>query len=173
MVITTSPSRATSMIACGIAAMSSTNTGSTLPATRSARGQRAAVGRDDGRFAGGIDLRQTQRIDRAQHLDEILEAVARARVAVRLESQHQAASREGTPGSGQRGGHFDRVMTVVVDQREAAAARQGHFAIALEAAADPLELGQGLDDGFVGHLHLGGHGDGRQGVEHIVHTRQC
>ena len=37
MVITTSPSRATSRIACGMAAMSSTNTGSTLPATRIAR----------------------------------------------------------------------------------------------------------------------------------------
>ena len=135
-------------------------------------GQRAAVGRDDGRFAGGIDLRQTQRIDGAQHLDEILETVARPRVAVRLESQDQAASREGTAGSGQRGGHFDRVVAVVIDQREAATARQGHLAITLEAATDPLELGQGLDDGFVGYLHLGGHGDGGQGVEHVVHARR-
>ena len=37
MVITTSPSRAVSRMAAGIAAMSSTNTGSTLPATRMAR----------------------------------------------------------------------------------------------------------------------------------------
>ncbi|MCY1555884.1 hypothetical protein D9M68_925820 [compost metagenome] len=34
---TTSPARALSRIVCGNAAMSSTNTGSTLPATRSAR----------------------------------------------------------------------------------------------------------------------------------------
>ncbi len=91
---------------------------------------------------------------------------------MRLESQHQAAAGEGTAGSGQRGGHFDRVMAVVVDQREAATGRQGDFAITLEAAADTLELGQGLDDGFVGHPHLGGHGDGGQGVEHVVHARR-
>lgn len=37
MQMTTSPSRALSRMACGMAAMSSTNTGSTLPATRRAR----------------------------------------------------------------------------------------------------------------------------------------
>ena len=37
MHITTSPSRAMSAMACGMSAMSSTNTGSTLPATRKAR----------------------------------------------------------------------------------------------------------------------------------------
>ena len=37
MVSTTSPSSATRRMAAGISAMSSTNTGSTLPATRTAR----------------------------------------------------------------------------------------------------------------------------------------
>jgi hypothetical protein len=90
MHITTSPPLATSAIACGNAAMSSTNTGSTLPATRSARASEAAVGGNDRRFAGGIDLGQQQGVGVPEHLDEILEAVAGAGVAVRLEGQHQA-----------------------------------------------------------------------------------
>jgi hypothetical protein len=51
--------------------------------------QRAAVGGDDGRLAGGIHLGQQHHVGVAQHLDEVLEAVARAGVAVRLEGQHE------------------------------------------------------------------------------------
>ena len=86
--ITTSPSRAAA-IAAGSSATSSKNSGSTLPATRSAR-QRAAVGGDDRRLAGRVDLRQEHDVGGRQHLDEVLEAVARARVAVRLEGEHEA-----------------------------------------------------------------------------------
>ncbi len=93
--------------------------------------QRAAVGADDRRFAGGIDLGQQHGVEALQHgLDEVVEAVARARVAVRLEGQHQAPPREGAARRGQHGGHLRRVVAVVVDQRERpavarAAARHG------------------------------------------------
>jgi hypothetical protein len=116
--------RAAARIAAGMAAMSSTKMGSTFPATRSARTSERAVGGDDRCLAGGIDFPQQQRIDDAQHLDEILEAIARARVAVRLESQHQAPAGKGAARSGQRRRHFHRVMAVVVDQREVPAAGQ-------------------------------------------------
>jgi hypothetical protein len=53
------------------------------------------------------------------HLDEVLEAVAGARVAVRLEGQHQAPAREGAARGGDHRGHLHRVVAVVVDQREA------------------------------------------------------
>ena len=77
------------------------------------------------------------------HLDEILEAVARARVAVRLEGQHQAPAREGAARRRERRRHLDRVVAVVVDQREAAAAvLRRMVAVALEAPADAVELGQ-------------------------------
>ena len=52
--------------------------------------QCAAVGGDDRRFAGGVDVGEHQRIRRRQDADEILEQVARARVAMRLERQHDA-----------------------------------------------------------------------------------
>ena len=77
------------------------------------------------------------------HLDEVLEAVARARVAVRLEGEHDAPAREGAARGGERRRHLDRVVAVVVDQREAAAAvARRQLAVALEAAADAVELGQ-------------------------------
>ena len=62
---------------------------------------------------------------------------------MRLEGEHEAAAREGAARRGERRRHLDRVVAVVVDQREAAAAvRSGMLAVALEAAADAVELGQ-------------------------------
>jgi hypothetical protein len=70
-------------------------------------------------------------------LHEVVEAVARAGVAVRLEGQHQPPAREGAARSGQRGGHLDRVVAVVVDQRDRPAVGGRHrLAITLEAAPD-------------------------------------
>src|SRR6185369_7301756 len=58
--------------------------------------QRTAVGGDDRRLAGRIHLSQQHGIGLAEHLDEILEAVARARVAMGLERKHQAPAGEST-----------------------------------------------------------------------------
>jgi hypothetical protein len=65
-------------------------------------GQRAAVGGHDGRLAGRINLGQQHGVGLADHLHEVLEAIAGAGVAVRLEGQHQAAARERAAGGGQR-----------------------------------------------------------------------
>ena len=81
-------------------------------------GQRAAVGGDDRRLAGGIDVGQQDGVGAADHLHEVLEAVARAGVAVRLEGEHQAPARERAARRGERRRHLDRVVAVVVDQRE-------------------------------------------------------
>jgi hypothetical protein len=45
-------------------------------------------------------------------------------------------------------------------------------AVALEAPADAVELGQALDHRRVGQLELGGDRDRRERVEHVVHARQ-
>ena len=115
MHITTSPSRAMSRMACGIGGDVVDEHRFDLAGHAQRARQRAAVGRDDRRLAGGVDLGQQHRVGLAEHLDEILEAVARARVAVRLEGQHQAPAREGAARRRQRGGHLDRVVAVVVD----------------------------------------------------------
>src|SRR6185369_15002525 len=57
--------------------------------------QRTAVGGDDRRLAGRIHLSQQHGVGLAEHLDEILEAVARACIAMGLERKHQAPAGEG------------------------------------------------------------------------------
>ena len=92
---------------------------------------------------------------------------------MRLEGEHEAPAREGAARGRERRRHLDRVVAVVVDQREAAGAvRAGMLAVALEAAADAVELGQALDHRRVGQLELGGDGDRRQRVQHVVHAGQ-
>ena len=108
--------------------------------------ERAAVGGDDRRLARRIDLGEHQRVDGGEHAHEILEQVARARVAVRLEGEHQAPAGKGAARRRERRRHLGRVVAVVVDQREGAAARERDVAVALEAPADAAELRQRLDD---------------------------
>ena len=117
--ITTSPSCACSITACASSATSSTNTGSTWPATRSARASERPSAATIGCFARRVDLGQQHRIGLAEHLDEVFEAIARAAVAMRLERQHDALPGERAARGRQHRGHFHRVVAVVVDQREA------------------------------------------------------
>jgi hypothetical protein len=117
MVITTSPSRAMAAMACGQIGHVLHEHRLDLARHAQRARQRAAVGGHDGRLAGGIDLGQQHGVGAAEHLDEVLEAVARAGVAVRLEGQHQAPAGEGAARGRQRGGHLHRVVAVVVDQR--------------------------------------------------------
>ncbi len=84
--------------------------------------ERAPVRRDDRRFAGRIDVGQHERIDGREHLDEVLEQIARARVAMRLEREDEPPPGKASARGSDRRGHLDRVMTVVVDQRVGAAA---------------------------------------------------
>ncbi len=171
MQITTSPSRAISWMASGIVGDVVHEHRLHLAGHPNGARQRTAIGGHDGRLAGRIDLGQQHRVGVADHLDEILEAVARARVAVRLERQHQAAAGEGAARGRQRGGNLDRVMAVVLDHRELAATVRGphrNIAIALEAPAHALELGQGLAHRLVGDVEFHGDGDGRQRIEHVV-----
>ncbi len=126
----------------------------------------------DRRFARGIDLGQQQHVGAGQHLHEILEQVARARVAVRLEGEHQAAARKGDARRLQRRRHLRRVMAVVVDQREAArtpfARRHLHVAVVLEAPADAAEFRERALDRVAGNLQFGGDRDRGERVQHVV-----
>ena len=121
--ITTSPSRACSTIASGSRVDVVDEHRVDLAGHAQRARQRAAVGaRRSAPRRRHRPRRAAPRRPCAMHLDEILEAVARARVAVRLEGQHQAPPREGAARRGEHRRHLDRVVAVVVDQREAAAA---------------------------------------------------
>jgi hypothetical protein len=128
---------------------------------------RPAVGAADRLLAGGIDLGHEQHVDRRQHLGEVVQQVAGARVAVRLEREHDAPPRPALADRLERRGDLGRVMTVVVDQRDAAD-RQHELGEHLQAAIDALEAGERLLDRRVRDLELGRHGDRRQRIEHVV-----
>ncbi len=129
--------------------------------------QLAAVGTGDRLFAGRVDFHQQQHVGITQYLDEIVVQVAGTAVAVRLVDDHQTAAWPATAHGLDYRSHFGRVVAVVVDQHHAAAFDR-QFAVYLEAAADALEAGQALDDGFIADAFVSGDGDGGQGVEHVV-----
>ena len=95
----------------------------------------------------------------ADDLDEIFEAITRSGVAVRLESQHQAPPRESTARCSQRRGNLDRVVAVIFNHREVAAARCRQVTVTLKTPAHALELGQRLLHGGIGHIQLKRHGN--------------
>ncbi len=134
--------------------------------------QRTAIGGDDGRFAGGVDLGEQYGIGGGEHLDEVLEAVARAGVAMRLEGQHDAPSRECTACGRKRGRHLGRVVTVVVDQGEVAPVCQWNLAVALEAPPDAVELGKGFLDCRIASADFRGYRDGGQRIADVVFAWQ-
>ena len=100
---------------------SSTKTGSTLPATRTARASARPSAATIGASPAGIDVGQHQHVDGRQHAHEILEQVARARVAMRLEREHEAPAGEAAARRFDRRRHLGGMVAVVVDQRERAA----------------------------------------------------
>ena len=85
-----------------------------------------------------------------------------------LESQHQAPARKGAARCSQGGGHLNRVVTVIVNQGEAAARCCCHLTVALEPAAHPLEVGQGPLHCGIRQVELDRHRNRRQGIEHVV-----
>ena len=122
MVTSTSPGLSTARSASCSVSTFSTNTGSTLPRVRIGAADGAAVGGGNRRLAGGVHLGHQQRVAGGQHGGEIVEQVARARVAMRLERQHHAAPGVALADRVERRGDFRRVMPVVVDDRDGVAA---------------------------------------------------
>src|SRR5262249_30718774 len=131
-------------------------------------GERAAVGGDDRRLARRVYLGEKQRVGGGQHSYEVLEEIARARVAVRLEGEHDAPTGEGAARRVERRRHFRGMVAVVVDQREAAAGGERDFAVALEPPPHAVELGERLEDRLVPDAELARHGDGGERVQHVV-----
>ncbi len=76
-------------------------------------------------------------------------------------------------GRGQGGCNLDRVMPIVLDEGELAAAvgcRHRQFPITLEPPPDALEFRQRFFYSFVRHVQLHGDSDGRQGIQHVMVT---
>ena len=79
----------------------------------------AAISGRDRLFACGIDLGDQQRVTAGEHGRDVVEQVARARVAMRLESQHQAAAGVALADGVERGSDLGGMVSVVVDDADA------------------------------------------------------
>jgi hypothetical protein len=132
---------------------------------------RAALGRHRGgqgldgdagnwRLAGGIDIGQHHFVGRRQRACKLWQQVARARVAMRLEGQHNPRRARGAR-RGQHGRDFRGMVSIVIDDDHAV-----DLADPLEAAVGPPEPGQGLGNAGKWHIELEGHGHSGQGIEH-------
>ncbi len=105
--------------ASGSSSSDVSSTGSTRPRVRIARQSALPSAPGIGRFAGRVHLGHDERVGIREHLRELVEQVARARVAVRLEDQHDATSRPALAHGLDGGRDLGRVMAVVVHERDA------------------------------------------------------
>src|SRR5439155_7353264 len=117
-----------------------------------------------------------QRVHAGKSLHEVLEQIARARIAVGLKGKHDAPTRKGATRRVERRLHLDLVMPIVVDQSEAprrfAVWRKRNFTVALETPADAAELGERLSDRRIGYAKPGLHGDRGERVLNVVPLRK-
>src|SRR6187455_1025573 len=115
----------------------------------------APVGGGNRRLAGRVHLGDQQRIARRQHSGEVVEQVARTRVAMRLEREHHAAPRVALTDRVEGGGDFGRMVPVVVDDGDglttlfSAQGREFDVGDVREPAVDTLEAGESALDGLV------------------------
>ncbi len=141
MVSTTSPSRSTVRRTSARSSTRSTNTGSIKSAGAHGAADGAAVRARDRRLAGGVDLGHEQHVALAEHPAEIIQQVARTRIAMRLESEHQTARRPRLAHRVERGRDFGRMMSVVIDD-ERAPGRPSDLAELLQPPIDALKMGR-------------------------------
>ena len=134
--------------------------------------QRASVRCDYRRLSRRIYLRQHQRIHAAQHFHEILEQVTGSRITMRLKGQDQSVPGKCTARRGKCGEHFGRVMSIIVDQRETAAFRQGNFSVTLKTSSDALKFRERRDNRIIRDSDFQSDRNCGKRVQNVVHTRQ-
>ena len=169
IVSTTSRSAITPASAAGEFAHVLDEHGLEPPAAAHGAADRAAVGVRDRLLARRVDLGHEQRVRSRERAAEVVDQVVRARVAVRLEGEHQPPARPGLARGLDRRLDLGRMVAVVVDERDAPGLRRD-FADDLEPAADALEAGERALDRGVLDLELGRDRDRGERVAHVV---QC
>ena len=103
---------------------------------------------------------------------EVVEQVARAAVAMRLERDDEATVGPAPARGFKYGFEFFRMMAVVVDQQHLRALRSAEFAQQIETPADAGECLQRARDRFRRNPELPTDGRGCQRILHIVAARQ-
>src|SRR5438067_4577340 len=113
-------------------------------------------------LTGRVDVGQHEDVDLVERLQEFVEQVAGAGVAVRLEGRHQPA-REALPRGAQRGADLLGMVRVVVHHEHVLL-----LPLHLEAAMDAAELLEGVRRDAERDLEVGGDGEGGERVEGVM-----
>src|SRR5450631_1650125 len=100
----------------------------------------------DGLLAGGVDVGKNQNVSQIEGAAEVFPKVLRSRITMRLEQYQRAVELAGARGF-QRSANFDRVMAVVVDDRDPV-----DDAFHVKPPADAGEFRQTLANQFRGHI---------------------
>ena len=124
--------------------------------------QRVAVDAVDRQLAGGVDIGYQHRVGVVEAGAEPVEQLGEPRVAVRLNDGDHLAFGD-RPRRLQHRGDLDRVVAVIVDDRDAVP-----LAGLGKAALHALERAQARAHHRVGDPHLGGDGDRGQRILHVV-----
>jgi hypothetical protein len=108
--------------------------------------ERSSVCGDQGRFARGIHLSEQDCIRRTEYFDKILKAIPRACVTMWLKGKNDTTLRPCTTGGGQRSSHFNRVVTIVINDAKRAAFRGCKITNLSEASTNTTESRQAFRD---------------------------
>src|SRR5579859_237509 len=120
----------------------------------------------NGRFAGGVDIRHDQHVRLIEGAAEVVPQVLRARKAVWLKEHQQTVVAAATRGL-ERGSNFHRMVTVVIDQSNAA-----HRAFNLKAPSYSREGLKTLANEIGRYVEIKGNRCCCGGVSDIVNARR-
>src|SRR5688500_2563739 len=115
-------------------------------------------------LAGGVNIRQQQYVRAGERARELPEQELRSRVPVRLKRENQL-SFDNRFGSGDDGGYFRRVMSVILHDRHSCG-----FAPALEAALGAVKSAEPARDIAPRNAQLPRHCRRSERVEYVVAT---
>src|SRR5450755_2134812 len=130
-----------------------------------------AVGACNWRLARRIYLGYQQHVGVAKDTGEIVKQVARARIPVRLEREHNASPGPALAYSVERCGNFRRMVAVIIDHRRVTP-RPAEVAKQLQAPLDSLKIKQRALDRLGPDAELEGDRDSSERVQYVVATRQ-
>src|SRR5213593_1884307 len=116
----------------------------------------------DRRLAGRVDVHHDQHVSQIERRQELVPQMLGPGVAVRLKHRHDPTVEAGL-GGGQGRPDLGRVMTVVVDHRDATGTTQD-----LKSALDSGESGERPLNRGKRDLQVQPHADRRERVEHVV-----
>src|SRR5690606_4258544 len=99
-------------------------------------------------FTGGVDFQHDQYVYPREHIHEVFEQVAGARVTMGLEDHHQPPLRPALAHRFNGHRHFTRMMAVVVHQHRMTITNR-IIAVDLEAATHTEKVGKAGLNGFI------------------------